>query len=75
MSTGSYSTHAFDEMVDQSDKRNVIIMDAIISGLPQEQREALYFKHLNGKEPFASEFKYQDAIENLLKLTAKRIYA
>lgn len=75
MSTGGSSENVFEEMVDESDKRNVIILDAIITGLPVEQREAIYFKHLGAKEPFASEFKYQDALESLDKLASKRIYA
>ena len=72
---GASSENAFEEMVDESDKRNVIILDAIITGLPTEQKEAIYFKHLGAKEPFASEFKYQEAMDSLNKLASKRIYA
>ncbi len=75
ISSGGSSQNAFEEMVEESDKRNVLIMDAIINSLSTEQKKAVYFKHLRGKEPFASEFKYQEALESIMKLASKRIYA
>jgi len=76
MSSGNESTsEVFEEMVDQADNKNVQTINAIINSLPKEQREAVYYVWLQCKKPMYWELKYDLALDNMLTLAGKRIYA
>jgi len=76
VSGGHDSSHdAFEFMVDESDKKNIITINAIINSLPQEQREAVYARWLKSKKPVYYELKLDLAMDNLLTIASRRIYA
>lgn len=75
ISTGGESSNVFEDMVDQSDNKNVQTINAIINSLPKEQRESVYHVWLQSKAPKYWEFKYDLALDNLLTLASKRIFA
>jgi len=75
MSSGGESSDAFDDMVTLADNKNVMTMNAIINSLPIEQREAVYHVWLQTKAPLYWEFKYDLALDNMLTIAGRRIYA
>jgi|TARA_R110000787_G_scaffold85719_1_gene182720 hypothetical protein len=75
MSTGGYSANVFDDMVGIADSNNVKTLDAIINSLPLEQRQAIYANYLGEKQPIFYEMKFELAMENLLSIASRRIYA
>ena len=75
MSAGSYSAHAFDDMIDVADNKNVKTIDAIIHSLPLEQRQAIYARYLGDKKPLYYELKLGLAMDSLLTIAGRRIDA
>lgn len=74
-SSGGYSSNAFEEMVDVADNQNVKTLDAIISSLPTQQKQAIYARYLGDKKPMYFEIKLSLAMENLLDIAGRRIEA
>tara|TARA_R110000822_G_scaffold39297_4_gene108042 strand:+ start:406 stop:729 length:324 start_codon:yes stop_codon:yes gene_type:complete len=75
MSTGGESSEAFDDMIGVADNKNVITLNAIVHSLPKEQRDAIYARWLNSNKPMYYEFKLGLAMDNLLIMAGRRIYA
>jgi len=75
-STGGESTsEVFEDMVSKSDMENIKIVDAVIDGLPKAQRTAINYRFLGGKKPMYYERDLGLAIDNLLTIVGRRIYA
>ena len=75
-STGGESTsEVFEDMVSKTDMNNIKIVDAVIDGLPDTQKSAIYYRFLKGKKPMFYEKNLDLALDNLLTITGKRIYA
>lgn len=72
---GESSYEAFDIMVEQADKKNITTINAIINSLDKEQREAIYARWLGSKPPMYYELKLGLAMDNLLTIASRRIYA
>jgi|TARA_R110000772_G_scaffold196360_3_gene307124 hypothetical protein len=76
MSSGGESTaDVFEDMVGKTDNENVKILNACIHSLDKEQREAVYARWLGSKKPVYYELKLDLAMDNLLTMVGKRIYA
>tara|TARA_R110002126_G_scaffold447_1_gene3096 strand:- start:548 stop:874 length:327 start_codon:yes stop_codon:yes gene_type:complete len=76
MSTGGESTSdVFEEMVNQADNENVKVINACIHSLDKGQREAIYSRWLGSKPPMYYELKLGLAMDNLLTMAGRRIYA
>ena len=74
--TGGESNHdAFEIMIEVADNNNVLIVDAIIHDLPQNQKQAIYARFLKESKPLYYEKYLNLAIDNLLTIADKRIYA
>jgi len=75
-STGGESTsEVFEDMVSKTDMNNIKIVDAVIDGLNKNQKSAIYYRFLGGKKPMFYEKNLDLALDNLLTITGKRIYA
>jgi len=75
MTVGSYSAHAFDDMLDVADNNNMKTLNAIIHSLDKEQRDAVYARWLGSNKPLYYELKLDLAMDNLLTIAGRRIYA
>ena len=75
LSSGGDATNAFDEMYEASENDNVKILDAAISDLNRNERQAIYHRYLNGPRPMYYELKLEIAIDNLLKIIESKINA
>ena len=76
LSSGGESTSdVFEHMVDESDKNNVKIVNACIDSLPIEQKKAIYYRWLKGNKPIFYERNLDLAIDNLLTIVGRRIFA
>jgi DNA-directed RNA polymerase specialized sigma24 family protein len=76
MSTGGESSHeAFEHMIESMDKQNVKILDAVIDSLPKKQRQAIYARFLKTKKPFYYDKELGLAIDNLMTIVDRRIFA
>lgn len=75
IASGGESSEAFDDMVGEADSKNIKTMNAIINSLPREQREAVYARWLGSKKPIYYELKLELAMDNLLTIADRRIYA
>ena len=76
MSTGGESTSdVFEEMVGKTDSENVKVLNACIHSLDKGQREAIYARWLGSKPPMYYELKLGLAMDNLLTMAGRRIYA
>lgn len=74
--TGGESTsEVFEDMVSKIDMDNVKIVDAVIDGLNKLQKEAIYYRFLGGNKPVFYEKQLDLAMDNLLTIVGKRIYA
>lgn len=74
LSSGGVSTEdSFNDLIAIQDSNNIRILDTIIHNLPKEQQDALYHNYLNAKKPFAFEYKYELALDNLLTLASRKI--
>jgi hypothetical protein len=75
-STGGESTsEVFEDMVSKSDMENIKIVDAVIDGLSNPQKIAINYRFLGGKKPMYYERDLGLAIDNLLTIVGRRIYA
>jgi hypothetical protein len=74
-SGGESTSEVFEDMVSKSDMENIKIIDAIIDGLPKPQRNAINYRFLRGKKPMYYERDLGLAIDNLLTIASRRIYA
>jgi len=75
ITSGGESSEAFDDMVLEADSKNTKTINAIINSLPREQREAIYARWLGSKKPIYYELKLELAMDNLLTIADRRIYA
>lgn len=75
-STGGESTsEVFEDMVSKTDMNNIKIVDAVIDGLSDTQKAAIYYRFLKGKKPMFYEKNLDLAMDNLLTIVGQRIYA
>lgn len=75
-STGGESTsEVFEDMVSESDMNNVKIIDSIIDDLPTKQRNAINYRFLGGNKPMYYERDLDLAMDNLLTIAGRKIYA
>ena len=75
-STGGESTsEVFEDMVSKTDMNNIKVVDAVIDGLPDTQKSAIYYRFLKGKKPMFYEKNLDLAMDNLLTIVGQRIYA
>ena len=74
-SGGESTAEVFEDMVSKTDMENIRIVDAVIDGLKQDQKLAVYYRFLGGKKPMFYERNLDLAFDNLLTITGKRIYA
>ena len=75
-STGGASTlETFNEMIDESEYKNIKIIDACIHSLETEQKKAIYAKWLNEKKPMYYDLKLDLAMDNLMTMLSRRIFA
>ena len=72
---GASSHESFEIMVDEADKKNIVTLNAIINSLEKEQRESVYARYLGSKKPMYYELKLGFAMDNLLTIASRRIYA
>jgi len=76
LSTGGESTvDAFENMVEKADEEAIKILDVCIDGLPNNQRQAIYCRWLGGKKYMYYERDLNLAMDNLLTIVGRRIYA
>ena len=76
LSSGGESSHdAFEHMIGESDRQNVRTINAIINSLEDDQRKAVYARYLNEKKPMYYELKLELAMDNMLAMASRRIYA
>ena len=74
--TGGESTaEVFEDMVSESDMDNVKIVDSIIDDLPKQQKQAINYRFLGGNKPMYYERDLELAIDNLLTIAGRKIYA
>lgn len=74
--TGGESTaEVFEDMVSKTDMNNIKIVDAVIDGLPDTQKSAIYYRFLKGNKPMFYEKNLDLAMDNLLTIVGQRIYA
>ena len=74
-SGGESTSEVFEDMVSKTDMNNIKVVDAVIDGLEKNQKLAIYYRFLGGKKPMFYEKKLDLALDNLLTITGKRIYA
>ena len=74
-SGGESSNDVFEHMIEESDNRNVRIVDACIDSLPDAQKRAVYAQHFNLKKTMFHERDYSLALDNLLTIVGRRIHA
>jgi hypothetical protein len=76
LSSGGESTSdVFEHMVDKADKENIKIINACIDSLSIDQKKAIYYKWLGGNKPMFYERHLDLAMDNLLAIVGRRIYA
>ena len=76
LSSGGESTSdVFEHMVDKADKENIKIINACIDSLSIDQKKAIYYKWLGGNKPMFYERDLDLAMDNLLTIVGRRIYA
>tara|TARA_R110000737_G_scaffold319545_1_gene330804 strand:- start:970 stop:1296 length:327 start_codon:yes stop_codon:yes gene_type:complete len=76
LSSGGESTvDVFEHMIDKADKENIKIINACIDSLPKEQKKAIYYRWLKGNKPIFYERDLGLAMDNLLTIVGRRIYA
>ena len=54
---------------------NVKIVDSIIDDLPKQQKQAINYRFLGGNKPMYYERDLELAIDNLLTISGRKIYA
>ena len=74
--TGGESTsEVFEDMVSKSDMENIKTVDSIIDDLPIKQKQAINYRFLGGNKPIYYERDLELAIDNLLTIASRKIYA
>jgi len=74
-SGGESTSEVFEDMVSKTDMNNIKVVDAVIDGLPDTQKSAIYYRFLKGKKPMFYEKNLDLAMDNLLTIVGQRIYA
>lgn len=72
MSTGGNYT-SFEDMIEEADNQIIKTIDAVVSSLEQDQRDAIWARWLKTKKPMYYEFKLEIAIDNLLTIVGRRL--
>lgn len=75
LSGGESTSEVFEELASKTDMENIKIVDAVIDGLEKNQKAAIYYRFLGGNKPMYYEKNLDMAMDNLLTITGKRIYA
>ena len=70
-SGGDYTS--FDEMVEEADSEIIKNIDAVVSSLPKDQRDAVWARWLRTKKPSFYEWKLEMAVDNLLTILGRRL--
>lgn len=70
-SGGSYNS--FEDMIEEADSNIIKTIDAVVSSLDQEQRDAVWARWLNTKKPMYYELKLSHAIDNLMTIVGRRL--
>jgi hypothetical protein len=72
---GESTSEAFEDMVSEMDMNNVRTIDAIISSLPNPQKDAVYTRYLKARKRVDYEHQLRLAFDNMLTMASKRIVA
>lgn len=72
-SGGGSSANAYQEMLSESNFKNVLKIDALITSLPKDQRESINAKYLGSKEPSNHYDNLAMAMDNLLNWADRRM--
>ena len=72
---GESTSDAFEEMLSEMDLTNVRTIDAIISSLPKDQKDAVYARYLKTSKYNDYEYQLELAIDNMLSMASRRIVA
>ena len=72
-SGGESAANAFEEMLTESDLKNVLKIDALITSLPKDQKESINAKYLGSKEPSNHNDNLAMAMDNLLAWADRRM--
>ena len=72
---GESTSEAFEEMVSEMDITNVRTIDAIISSLPSNQKDAVYARYLKTSKYDDYEYQLSLAFDNMLSMASRRIVA
>jgi hypothetical protein len=75
ISGGESTSDVFEEMVSEMDMNNVRTIDAIISSLPRDQKDAVYARYLKTAKYDDYEYQLGLAFDNLLSMASRRIVA
>ena len=75
ISGGESTSDVFEEMVSEMDMNNVKTIDAIISSLPRDQKDAVYARYLKTAKYDDYEYQLGLAFDNLLSMASRRIVA
>jgi hypothetical protein len=75
ISGGESTSDAFEEMVSEMDITNVRTIDAIISSLPSDQKDAVYARYLKTSKYNDYEYQLGLAFDNMLSMASRRIVA
>jgi hypothetical protein len=75
ISGGESTSDAFEEMLSEMDMTNVRTIDAIISSLPRDQKDAVYSRYLKTSKYDDYEYQLVHAFENMLSIGSSRIEA
>jgi hypothetical protein len=72
-SGGESASDAFEEMLTESDLKNVLKIDALITSLPKEQKEAINARYLDSKRPNNYDHELEMAMDNLMTWADRRM--
>jgi DNA-directed RNA polymerase specialized sigma24 family protein len=75
ISGGESTSDAFEEMLSEMDMTNVRTIDAIISSLPEDQKDAVYARYLKTSKYDDYETQLSLAFDNMLTIASRRIVA
>ena len=75
ISGGESTSDAFEEMLSEMDMTNVRTIDAIISSLPSDQKDAVYSRYLKTSKYDDYEYQLALAFDNMLSMASRRIVA
>ena len=75
ISGGESTSDAFEEMLSEMDMTNVRTIDACISSLETDQKDAIYARYLKTSKYDDYEVQLSLAFDNLLTMASRRIVA